>query len=45
MTDEEKKLLSDAYKRCYDYDPDDDEVDERYSEDFKKWEKEFINRK
>ena len=45
MTEEDQKILKEAYKRAYDYDPTDEEVDAKYSEDFKKWEEEFINQK
>lgn len=34
-----------AAERAYNYDPDDDEVDAKYDDDFKKWEEDFINRK
>ncbi len=37
MTDEERKFLEAAYKRCWDYEPDDDEVDAKYDEEFNKW--------
>jgi hypothetical protein len=45
FTDEERKLLDAAYERAYNYDPDDDEVDSKYDDDFKKWEEEFIKKK
>ena len=35
MTEEEKKELYDWYKKLEDYDPDIEEVDARYSDEFK----------
>ena len=43
MTDKEIKFLEAAFEKTFDYDPDDDEVDAKYSNNFKKWEEDFIN--
>ena len=38
MTDEEKKALDEAYDRAYDYDPDEEDLKKKYSDEFvKKW--------
>lgn len=38
MTDEERKRLDEAYDRAYDYDPSEEELKKKYSEEFiKKW--------
>ena len=45
MTEDEKKFLEAEFLKTFNYDPDEEEVDAKYDEDFNKWEKEFINRK
>lgn len=37
MSEADKKLLEEAYARCWDYDPTDEEVRARYSDDFNEW--------
>ena len=37
MTEDEKKFLEAAYKRCWEYDPDEEEVDAKYDDEFNKW--------
>ena len=34
MTDEEMKSLEDAFEKCWDYDPSEEEVDAKYDDDF-----------
>lgn len=34
LSEEDEKFLAAAFKKTFDYDPDDDEVDARYDDDF-----------
>ncbi len=34
LTEEEEKFLEEAFERVFNYDPDDDEVDARYDDEF-----------
>ncbi len=34
LTEEEEKFLAEAFKKTFNYDPDEDEVDARYDDDF-----------
>lgn len=45
MTDEERKMLLAAYKKTWDYDPDDEEVDAKYDKEFNDWCDNFLNEK
>mgnify|MGYP003294031750 CR=1 FL=1 len=44
MTEEEKKELYEAYKKCWDYDPSEEEVNSRYDEEFLKACDEIMNK-
>ena len=37
MTEEEKKELYEEYKRVFNYDPDEEDVKKRYSDEFNEW--------
>ena len=37
MTEDEKKELYEDYKRVFSYEPDDEEVQKRYSKEFNDW--------
>lgn len=44
MTEDDRKLLLDAYKKTFNYDPNENEVDAKYDEEFQKWEYDFIKK-
>lgn len=37
MTEDDRKFLEERFLKTFDYDPDDEEVDAKYSEEFNKW--------
>lgn len=37
MTDEDMKFLEAEFEKTFNYDPDDEEVDAKYSKEFNKW--------
>lgn len=45
MADEKEETMEEAYKRVFDYDPTDEEVNERYSESFNEWCDNFFKNK
>ena len=45
MTEDEKKFLEAEFMKTFNYDPDEEEVDAKYDDEYNEWEKEFINKK
>lgn len=37
MTEEDRKLLIEAYKKTFNYEPDEEETDKRYDKEFDEW--------
>ena len=45
MTDKDLKFLEAEFEKTFNYDPDEEEVDAKYDDEYNEWEKEFINKK
>lgn len=45
MTEDDRKFLEEAFIKTFDYEPDEDEVDKRYDDDFNNWCDNFSSKK